>query len=128
MAPKTSTFFDLKTCLGKSYRHSISPFSSLFTPFLPSSPSSHLVSHCHFVLGSSLSLASLYVLCQLSPFCVQPGHSVRLATSCYSMPLLFFLLLLFSLSAKRLISSDVSLDTQWMAVTFRATFLARPDS
>ena len=22
MAPKTSTFFDLKTCLGKSYRHS----------------------------------------------------------------------------------------------------------
>ena len=23
MAPKTSTFFDLKTCLGKSYRHSI---------------------------------------------------------------------------------------------------------
>ena len=25
MAPKTSTFFDLKTCLGKSYRHSITP-------------------------------------------------------------------------------------------------------
>ena len=72
------------------------PFSSLFTPFLPSSPSSHLVSHCHFVLGSSLSLASLYVLSQLSPFCGQPGHSVRLATSCYSMPLLFFLLLLYS--------------------------------
>ena len=24
MAPKTSTFFDLKTCLGKSYRHSSS--------------------------------------------------------------------------------------------------------
>ena len=25
MAPKTSTFFDLKTCLGKSYRHSRPP-------------------------------------------------------------------------------------------------------
>ena len=28
MAPKTSTFFDLKTCLGKSYRHSITQFEN----------------------------------------------------------------------------------------------------
>ena len=27
MAPKTSTFFDLKTCLGKSYRHSTLTFA-----------------------------------------------------------------------------------------------------
>ena len=58
----------------------ISPFSSLFTPFLPSSPSSHLVSHCHFVLGLILPLASLGALSQFSPFWGQPGHTVRLVT------------------------------------------------
>ena len=58
----------------------ISPFSSLFTPFLPSSPSSHLVSHCHFVLGLILPLASLGALSQFSPFWGQPRHTVRLVT------------------------------------------------
>ena len=77
----------------------ISPFSSLFTPFLPSSPSSHLVSHCHFVLGSSLSLASLYVLSQLSPFWGQPGHIVRL------VPPLSPLLTIFSISSSTSLSS-----------------------
>ena len=57
-----------------------SPFSSLFIPFLPSSPSSHLVSHCHFVLVLSFTLASHCALSPFSPFCGQPGHTVRLVT------------------------------------------------
>ena len=75
----------------------LSPPSLIFTPFLPSSPSSHLVSHFHFVLGSSLSLASLYVLSQLSPFWGQPGHIVRLVPPLPSSYYLFLFLLYFSL-------------------------------
>ena len=53
----------------------------------------YLVSPCHFALDLSLPLASLRAFSQFSPFCGQPGQTVRLVTSLYST---YYLILLRS--------------------------------
>ena len=44
---------------------------------------------------ASLHWPCLFLNLSLPPFGGQPGHTVRLATSCFSMPFLFFLILLY---------------------------------
>ena len=78
----------------------ISPFSSLFTPFLPSSPSSHLVSHCHFVLGLILPLALSELYPNFLPFGASL-HTVRLVTPLSPLRTIFSSSASLSLSALR---------------------------
>ena len=76
---------------------SSSLFSLSSTPFLLLGSSTPLFSS-HFHLWFRpvpLHLTCFFFDLSLPPFCGQPGHTVRLATSCYSLPFLISLLLLY---------------------------------
>ena len=76
---------------------SSSLFSLSSTPFLIPGSFTPLFSSQSLLWfrPAPLHLTSFFFDLSLPPFCGQPGHTVRLATSCYSLPFLVFLLLLY---------------------------------